>query len=387
VNSLLSRSRWLAGLLFALAAALILERALFWRLRVSATYHRFPALQQSIELQIEESNLWKESAAGNEEIRWANIQACHESKNIFVLRLGEDHLLIIPKRAFSPGDLFRFKQLREKELIVRTTRSNPDAVLLKFAVGWGIVGAALVVLFLGTLDNFLTRLPGSRRNTTPYAYQNGPNAKAQPASVAELHGVGTVYLVPIGKVKSISVAGVGRNLKEHYGLEMHALPPISPPTWAWSATRKQFVAEDLVSAIKIAYPKLAADPEAILIALTDDDIYIQGLSWMYAFSFRNEERFAVISTARLSQSDDVGKTVSAEEFQKRIMKVLIRDVGIFHYRLQPSGQLQSVLFRNIDEPSDLDDIGDDYLGSDTHVRADLHVEDGDPCFIVRHYTA
>jgi YD repeat-containing protein len=387
VNSLPSKSRFLAGLLFALAVALILERAALWRLRVSANYQHSPALKQSIELQIEESNLCKKSAAGKEEIRWANIQACHEDKNVFVLWMGLEELLIIPKRAFSPGDLFRFKQLREKELIVRSTRPNPDAMLLRFVVGWGIAAAALVVLFLGKLDNFLAQLPGSRRNTTPYSYQNQQSEKEQPATAAELRGVGTVYLVPFGNVKSIPLTAVTRNLKALYGLDLHALPTISPPAWAWSATRKEFVAEDLVSAMKIAYPRLAADPEAILIGLTDDDMYIQALSWRYAFSFRDEERFAVISTARLSQSDDDGKAISSEQFQKRIMKVLIRDIGVLHYRLQPSSQFQSVLYRQIDESSELDEIGDDYLESDLRVRADLHVEEGDPCFIVRHYTA
>lgn len=386
VNSLLSRSHFLGVFLFALAAALILERAVLWRLRVSANYQVSPALQQSIELQIEESNLWKKSAVGNEEIRWANIQACYESKNVFVLQLSVEEPLIIPKRAFSPGDLFRFKQLREKELIVRTTRPNPDAMLLRFVVGWGIVSAAFVALFIGKLDNFLTQLPGSRRNTIPYSYQDRRSEKPQPATASELRGFGTVYLVPFGNVKSIPLTAVTQNLEKHYGLDLHVLPTISSPAWAWSATRKEFAAEDLVSAMKIAYPKLAADPEAILIGLTDDDMYIQALSWRYAFSFRDEERFAVISTARLSQSDDGGKAISSQQFQKRIMKVLIRDIGVLHYRLPLSNQFQSVLYRQIDELSELDEIGDDYLESDTRVRADLHVEDGDPCFIVRHYT-
>ncbi len=45
------------------------------------------------------------------------------------------------------------------------------------------------------------------------------------------------------------------------------------------------------------------------------------------------------------------------------------------------------MYENVEEASDLDGIGDDYLESDAKVRAPLHVEKDDPCFIVRHYFA
>ena len=61
-------------------------------------------------------------------------------------------------------------------------------------------------------------------------------------------------------------------------------------------------------------------------------------------------------------------------------------MGILHYRLQPSNSYSSILYGNINEASDLDDVGEEYLESDVMVRADLHVTSGDPCFIVRHYT-
>jgi YD repeat-containing protein len=372
--------RW-GDVLFLVAGLLLFERALLWRVRAASVYRSDVTIREPVELRIEESNLVRTSAAGSEEIRWANILACHETKNLFLLQLSSDYIDGVPKRAFSPGDLFRFQELRQKELIVKTTRENPDAVLLKFVVSWGLIAIAVMALFIGYAHNFFTQLP---RGVPGNQYR--ADAKSEPARPAELRGRGSVYVVPLGPIKAVAVAPLLADLRNRYGLQLQLLPMIPLPAWAENAPRKQFVAEDLITAMKLAYPKLEADPRAIMIGLTDADMYISKLSWNYAFSFREEERFAVISSAHLAESDD-DKPVGADVPQKRLTKAFIRDIGILYYRLQPSHEYGSILYRYIDETTDLDDIGDDYLESDVIVRAELHVEDGDPCFIVRRYVA
>lgn len=390
----LSGFQWWGDILFLVAGLLLLERALLWRLRAAAVYHSNSStgasIREPVEMKIEESNLVRTSIATtggvDEEIRWANILACHETKNLFLLQLSSDSVEVLPKRAFSPGDLFRFQELRRKELIVKTTRENPDVVLLRFVVSWGLIAIAVMALFIGYVHNFLTQLPRAQQGGRPSipGDQYQPAAKSEPARPGDLRGRGTVYLVPLGSINSVAVPPLLADLRNRYGLQLQLLPMIPLPEWAENAPRKQFVAEDLITAMKLAYPKLEADPQAIVIGLTDADMYISQLSWYYAFSFREEERFAVISSAHLAESED-NKPVGAEVLQKRLTKVFIRDVGILHYRLQPSHDYSSILYRNIDEATDLDDIGDDYLESDVIVRANLHVENGDPCFIVRHY--
>ncbi len=192
--------------------------------------------------------------------------------------------------------------------------------------------------------------------------------------------------MPLGTVHSVDVHRLLSDFEKHYGLRIHLLPVIPPPDWARNVARKQSVAEDLIAAMKLAYPRQSAETGAVMIGITEQDMYISGLKWTYAFSFRSEERFAVISTAHLSEpSEDEDKPVTADVLEKRAAKVLARDVGILHFRLQPSNDLGSVLYRYVDETPDLDDIGNEYLESDVTVRADLHVEDGDPCFVLRHY--
>jgi YD repeat-containing protein len=390
----LSGYRWWGEVLFLVAGLLLLERALLWRLRAASVYRSDAGVgagfREPVELKIEESNLVRTSvrtsAAVSEEIRWANILACHETTNLFLLQLSSDNVEVLPKRAFSPGDLFRFQELRQKELIVKTTRENPDVVFLRFVVSWGLIAVVVMALLIGYVHNFLFQLPraGQAGQSSVPGSQYRPVAKSEPARAAELRGRGSVYVVPLGPIKAVAVPSLLAELRNRYGLQLQLLPMIPLPAWAENAPRKQFVAEDLITAMRLAYPELEADPQAIVIGSTDADMYISQLSWYYAFSFREEERFAVISSAHLGESED-NKPVGADVLQKRLTKVFIRDIGILHYRLQPSHDYSSILYRNIDEATDLDDIGDDYLESDVIVRANLHVENGDPCFIVRHY--
>jgi len=118
VYSRFSGARWWGDLLFLAAGLLLLERTILWRLRASAKYRSTPSLGETVELKIEESNILRAVAAESTEIRWANILACRETKSLFLLRTGPDDVLVIPKRSFAPGDLYRFKDLRQKELIV-----------------------------------------------------------------------------------------------------------------------------------------------------------------------------------------------------------------------------------------------------------------------------
>jgi YD repeat-containing protein len=388
VRSHLSRSPIFGNVLFVVAAGLLLERAVLWRAREAARYRDFSAVREPIELRIEESNLSRTSSAGTGEIRWANILACHETDKVFLLRLGLDDFLTIPKRAFSPGDLSRFKELRQKELIVQTTRQNSDVLLLKFAVSWALIALAVLSLFIGYVHNFLTQMPGARRTAISPGINTPIAQKSPPAALDELSGSGTVYLVPFGNVRNVSIQTLTEDLRKRYGLELRQLPPIPPPSWTWNTARHQLAAEDLITAMKLAYPKLAEDPAAILIGFTDDDMYIQELKWNYSFSFRDEERFAVISTAHLSENDedDDKKPATPETLQKRTLKLLIRDVGFLYYHLQLSSDYGSVMYGDVYDVSELDDIGDEYLQNDARVRAELHIETGDPCFILRHYS-
>jgi YD repeat-containing protein len=379
---LLSGVRWLAIILLAAALALLLHRTLFWRLKMKRSNDEAARPQEIIELNIGNDSLIWERSSDRGEVRWPNVDACHETRNLLLLEISGAEVLAIPKRVFPPGDYSRFRDLLRKELIIKITRESSDTLLLKFAVTWGLGALVVMTLSLGYVSNFLNELPGTKR---PYRRAPVVPAKSAPALLEHLRGAGAVYVVPIGPISSVpDINPLIQEYSSKYKVAMELLPGIPLPSWAENQARKQYVAEDLISAIQLAYPKLAAAPQAVIIGVTDADMYISENTWTYAFSFRDEERFAVISTAHLSEDDD-GKAQGSDVTEKRLRKVLARDLGILYFRLQPTQNYNSLLYQSVGDATELDELADGYLESDAQVRADLHIQDGDPCFVLRQY--
>jgi YD repeat-containing protein len=207
---------------------------------------------------------------------------------------------------------------------------------------------------------------------------------AKPAPIDELKGHGTVYLVPLGKAQNVLLADLTSYYRKKYGLELRVLAPAPLPAWTRDESRHQLVAEELVEAMKRAYPQLANDPDAVLVGVTDEDMYISQLNWSYAFSWRQEERFAIVSTARMDPAFD-GAPADPSIAAARARKMMTKDIGLLYYRLQPSRDYSSALYDYIGGVEDLDGMGEDYLTSDTLLRAEQRLQDGDPCFTIRHY--
>ena len=99
----------------------------------------------------------------------------------------------------------------------------------------------------------------------------------------------------------------------------------------------------------------AADPEAVIIGLTDVDMYIESEDWRYAYGLRSMGTLAVVSSARM---DALGAG-DARQLQ-RLRKMVTKNLGILYYGLAPSTDPRSVLYRDILGPQDLDRVSEDF---------------------------
>jgi predicted Zn-dependent protease len=159
-----------------------------------------------------------------------------------------------------------------------------------------------------------------------------------------------VYLVPIGSVPETETTALVAHYRQKFGLPITALPAIEVAGGAYDEKRRQLVAERLIEALGRT-PTASQDPQAILIGLTMQDMYIADrLDWSYAFSLRSGGRFAVISTSRMSG----GEFTNEDRRMRRIQKMITKNLGVLYYRLPQSDDPGSVLFRNILGPDDLD---------------------------------
>lgn len=199
-------------------------------------------------------------------------------------------------------------------------------LLLVFAVPVGVGHA-------GTAQKQLTRVPGK--------------------------SAATVFFVPLGDVRSVSLQELVKFYKQKYGLVIQTLPALQLERGALDRQRRQLIAEELIEFMKRGYPNHAANPRVILIGITEYDMYIRKYSWAFGFTYRAENRFAVVSSARMNPII-LGRPADPVLLQTRLRKMITKNLGILYFHLPQSNDPSSVLYRSILGIDDLDRVGESF---------------------------
>ena len=119
---------------------------------------------------------------------------------------------------------------------------------------------------------------------------------------------------------------------------------------AYDPGRRQLNASAVLESMERRY----RDPQAVVIAITHDDMYIPGFSWRYAFSYRAHDRLAVVSTARMERGC-LGLLVATEQRRmSRLRKMVGKNIGVLYYGLPLSTDRRSLLYASIGGPQELD---------------------------------
>jgi YD repeat-containing protein len=164
---------------------------------------------------------------------------------------------------------------------------------------------------------------------------------------------------------------------------MKVVPPVQLPEWTKDPLRNQRMAEELIEVIGDAYPDHAWSKN-IFIGVTSDDMYEANSPAEYVLSHRQDDRLAIISTARLSQPDE-GSLTSAQ-VEQRLRKLITNNLGTLYYGLIRRRAPYSVLFGYVHEPADLDKMAEDLTDEDVEINQDLPPSyGGDPCMTVHHH--
>ena len=311
---------------------------------------------------------------------WSDFRAYCQTPNIFVLALGQA-FYVVPKHSLTAAQTSEFQAILSSKLPQVTIRTGIRAV--RHAVSLGLLGYIAFFFFGGTIDRALwwvLRPFQARRAVRSSASVRLP----QPASADQLHGFGQIYVVPIGDTASLISPSLLQYYRSKYGLLLHVLPSVPVPEWARDQARQQLVADELLEAMRRAYPQQAASPNSILIGVTNEDIYISELDWKFALNFRQSPHELVISTARLNPAY-YGQSASPSLLETRLRKLLTKNIGISFYGLELTSDRGSVLYDDIEDMETLDAMGEDYSVRDARTRRNETHEAGDPCFTLRHY--
>lgn len=180
-----------------------------------------------------------------------------------------------------------------------------------------------------------------------------------PLKKQTLKGSGVVYLVPLGDFSTATTESLADYYRKRYDIDVQTLPKIELTDKVKNEERKQLIAEELVTLIKDSRHDLVENPNAFVIGLTSEDMYIEHRDWQFAYSWRQEGKYAVVSSNRM----DVGgifKHASEEQVQVRLRKMVTKNIGLLYYHLPQSDDPRSVLYGRVDGIRDLDNMGEEF---------------------------
>lgn len=186
--------------------------------------------------------------------------------------------------------------------------------------------------------------------------KNAAFAQSETASVLDKR---TAYFIPLGDFSSPAAAELATYYKRKFGIGIACFPAIPLDASTFDGHRHQLIAEDVIELIKRTYPNLAEDSDAVVIGLTQSDMYIRKKSWQYAFSYSVDSRFAVVSNARMNPAN-FGQPASAELLNTRFRKMVMKNIGILYYQMLTNSNPKSVLYKNIDGVEELDGMDEDF---------------------------
>lgn len=171
---------------------------------------------------------------------------------------------------------------------------------------------------------------------------------------------GPVYLVPVGEPEPPFLDELARHYAQKLGLRVVVLASVPIEEVAVDHDRDQLILEELLALIRRRYPAEAADRTAVMIGVTVYDAYIRSYTrWKWAFSLREDDQFAVVSTARMD-NQNYGLGRNDEVLTARLRKMISKNLGIMYYGLGQSTDRRSVMFGPILGVDDLDSVGDDF---------------------------
>jgi len=173
------------------------------------------------------------------------------------------------------------------------------------------------------------------------------------------NGKAKLYFVPLNNFPAASLTRLVKSCKEKTGIDVNVLQAVPFTLSTINKQRQQVDFEEVIKLIKLRYPNLAADPNAVVIGLTDEDMYVRKEKWQYAFAYPKEGRFAVVSCARMNPVN-LGGTADEALLDSRLRKMVLKEIGVIYYRYPPNHNPRSVMYDSIEGVEDFDKMGEDY---------------------------
>lgn len=167
-----------------------------------------------------------------------------------------------------------------------------------------------------------------------------------------------IYIVPLGDVQGLGLDELPEFYRKQYDLSVEVLRPIPLEDRTRNQARGQLIFEELVALMHRRLPRLASDPSAFLIGVTDEDMYIRKNNWNFAYTAYGDRAGAVSSHRFVPDS-----LVKNERLlRSRVRKMISRTIGFVVFKLPPSDDPSSVMYRDLYGSTSADLMSDRFEG-------------------------
>jgi predicted Zn-dependent protease len=240
-------------------------------------------------------------------------------------------------------------------------------IKMPLMAGWALNGEAKLLVFVnGTEANGIASFRMTMRGQTwavthleAWNWSEDHLLNLSPVAIEakanQLRGK-RLYVVALGDSASKEAADLVKLFQEHFNIPAQMLPVMEVPAVGRDPERKQWIAEMLLGAMAKKFPDVVADPDARILSIIDDDMYIRAFNWPFAYSYRYSKRFAVLPTARLNPAFYRYKPSEAIK-DERLRKIALKCLGMMYFDFGESEDPSSVMsfegnIRDVDYQSD-----------------------------------
>ena len=180
------------------------------------------------------------------------------------------------------------------------------------------------------------------------------------ANHIEMRANGTLYFVPMGR-QAISVQSLADYYRQKFNIQINILAPVPLSRSSCVPERRQCIAEEMLLDVQRHYPKVAADPDSVMIMLTDEDVFPRAYGWEFTYSLHIGNRLGMVSTRRMDPAfwgdpPDEKRTLASTR------QMLTKYIALLYFHVPISYDPSSVMY----QPLTPDGGADDLYESDIH---------------------
>jgi hypothetical protein len=160
-----------------------------------------------------------------------------------------------------------------------------------------------------------------------------------------------VWLVPLGEPMTVNVARLADELSVRYHVPVGTLPDLALPSWTLDEREHRLVAEQLIRLLGQAY---GAQGSAVIIGITDYDMYVESGDLAHAFSLRAPPHYGAVSTSPLAA--DLVDRLRGHSRHERARKLVARIIGFVYYARHEVDDPHSLLRSQMHGVDDIDKL-------------------------------